>query len=148
MSSRTPSLISKVKDIFPDKEIKTLVREKSSVSQLPGNVYYDFFTDIDSDNKLLFDGLITNAKAKIGELVFTGNIMRIQPTVFQLIHDSQRKTNFNLNSPDYGNKAKLLKYNIDRILNRYDRLLIYTQFDDSGIQQLSEFLNASEIEFQ
>lgn len=142
-----PSLITKVKDLFPDKELKTLAREKNSVKQLPGNVYYDFVIDVDSDNSKIPVDLITEAKAKITELVFTGNIMRIQPAIFQLIHDSQRKTNFNLNSPDYGNKAKLLKYNIDRILARYDRLLIYTQFDDSGIKQLSEFLKVNKIDF-
>jgi len=142
-----PSFIKRVANLFPDKEIQTLGRNKNSVAQLPAKAYYDFVIELDSENSKIPDELVAEAKDKIGALVDSGNVMRIQPAVFQLIHDSQRKTNFNLNSPDYGNKSILLKYHIDRILNRYDRLLIYTQFEDSGIQQLSEFLKANEIEF-
>ena len=142
-----PSNIEKVAGLFQDKELRTLARQKKSVPQIPERLYIDFILDLDPDNSSVPKDLIYDTKSKIQLLVESGDIMRIQPSIFQLVHETQRKTNFNMNDPEFGNKTKLLKYNVERILNRYDRLLIYSQFDDSGIQQVSEFLSANGIEF-
>jgi len=72
--------------------------------------------------------------------------MLSQPNASQTVQETQKLTNFILGT-NSGNKSNLLRYHLDRVLDRNNRILIYSQFDAMGLIKIQDILQEIGIRF-
>lgn len=139
--------IEKIKFLFPDKKLNTFGRDRAEVySELQGRKSYNYFIKMDEENKNDSKRIIESGIDNILSLLDYGNLFRFQPNAFKILQDTQQVTNF-VNGQVKGNKVELLKYNLRKVLNRNDRVLVYSQFDRYGLSRIEEVLNQMKLEY-
>lgn len=143
-------LKEKIEEIFPERKLEVFGRNIKEIEELKHQtIAYDYFLPMDEDNQELELQINTEGREKIDNLFGVGNYFRIQPNAFQLIQESQRTTNFVFDKLESA-KTSLLIHHLNHILSQNDRVLIYSQFDKGGIQEVETIvksLNYSYIKF-
>ena len=147
LTNGNPNFQETIENIFFNNELNYLGREKFSV-ELPVSKRFnlDYYLDIDESNKEISNDIYELAQKKLDDIVQFGSILRLQPNALHFIQDSQRKNNF-IGDSCRGNKTELLKYHLKQIFEHTNRILIYSQFEQMGITQISEILTEMNIEF-
>lgn len=142
-----PSLSDKIKQLFPNKTVDFFGRKKNSSGIISPLIQsYNIFLELDEQNIFLADRIYNDGRKKLEELLTSGNLSRIIPNAAQTVQEMQRLTNFILGT-NSGNKTNLLRYHLDRVLDRNNRILIYSQFDAMGLTKIQDILNEIGIRF-
>ncbi len=145
-NEKNNSIRKEIQKIYPNRELNVLEREKT-IENVPSGVsiYFDYFLPVDEKQKIELDDIFKYGRKKLDDTVQYGNLLRLQPNAFQIVQEAQKKGNFDLES-NYTVKIDFLKDQILKIMSREDRLLIYSQFETSGLSEISDLINEIGIE--
>lgn len=136
------TLKEKLEKLSGENQLQILERSKELLGT--SEVYFNYSIKVDDEIRSTLKDIFNEGKKKLDDLVQFGNLLRIQPNAFQVINEIQKIGNFN-NGNHEGAKTELLKYHVKKILNRNDRILIYSQFEKSGLIEISEILDELNI---
>lgn len=136
----------KIKNNNHSSPLNIMERKKDSLpSSSMHRFNYNYFLEADNEVKEKLEEVYRKGQKSLDDLVQFGNLLRLQPNAFQVIQEIQRRGNF-ISETSNAVKSDLLKYHIKKILERTDRLLIYSQFEKSGLFEIIELLNEIGIE--
>ena len=131
-------LANTIQNLDLDRTLKCLGRNRNSVHKLK-RINYDFFLPLDEANIKVCKDHFDVGRDHLDDVMGLGNIFRFRPNVFKIIQDEQRQLNF-VGNTGQSKKTELLLYHLSRIFNQEKRVLIYTQYEEAGLKQLSKLL--------
>ncbi len=146
-------LTNQPKNIFHEKflqkfrHIATLERNKNQVSnQIPSINSYEFWVELDKDQKLEYDQAYVESQSQIWNVLQTGNPYRLQAIVFTILHRLKQITNFSLQKIS-SNKTELLVLHLNSIKSFNHKAIVFSQYDKFGTQRLIDLFKQKDIKY-
>ncbi len=149
-SSKSNFDIDEVNEIFFSKvddenKFKILHRTKQSVANyLPPVTRQDKWIEFDSEQSTAYKKALEEGRNQLENFLSTGNILRFQANVLFLLHKLNQLANFKEDKPT-SNKSALLIQQIKTIQNNNSQVIVYSNYDKQGTQQLENILHDEKI---
>ena len=151
-SSKSNFVIDEVNSIFfssvnEENAFKVLHRSKQSVSEhLPIITRQDKWIEFDNDQTAAYKKAWEEGRNQLENFLSTGNILRFQANVLFLLHKLNQLANFTEEKLT-SNKSALLIQQIKTIQNNNSQVIVYSNYDKQGTQQLETILHDAKIKF-
>lgn len=139
-NTSTESMIEISNKIWPEINFKYLDEEVNLLNRYES----DYFLDVNSHVANIINECFEKGRKKLDDLIQFGSLLRFQPNVFQIIHDIQKQGNVISGNTDIS-KIDILIYHVNKIFLNTNRLLIYSQFDKSGLEEIKTALDENGI---
>jgi len=138
---------SSIEPVFKSEKSKLeiLQRKKQElVKELPSVIKQDYWVELDSNQKIEYENILSQGREKLAQLIQAGNPFLIQSNVFTLIHQLKQASNF-FSSSETSPKSELLLTQLDIISKTKKKVLVFSQYDRMGTQRLEQVLKKAGI---
>jgi len=115
--------------------------------ELPEVVRQDIWHELDDEQKIEYENILSIGRERIEKLLQTGNPFIIQSNVFTLLHQLKQVCNF-ASQKNSSPKSEYLLNHIEKIINNGKKTLIFSQYEKMGINKLVHVLNSNKIKYQ
>ena len=121
--------------------------KKETYRELPEVVRQDIWHELDDEQKIEYENILSIGREKIEKLLQTGNPFIIQSNVFTLLHQLKQVCNFASQKNSSPKSEYLLNY-IENVVNNGKKTIIFSQYEKMGVNKLVQVLNSNKIKYQ
>ena len=139
--------IHKELNFLKNSSIIELGRNKTETyRELPDMVRQDVWHELDDDQKIEYENILSVGRERISKLLQNGNPFIIQSNVFTLLHQLKQIYNFASQKSSSAKSDHLLKQ-IENVIENDKKILVFSQYDKMGIQKIEQVLNTNKIKY-
>lgn len=124
-----------------------LRRQKSDINNyFPPKSYIDKWIELQPEQYAEYDFTLSAGIQKISDSLQTGNILIIQPQIYNILHQLMQICNYPSNATK-SSKEELLLTQLDTFIQNREKVVILSQYEKQGIKKLEEIFNKEKIGF-
>lgn len=142
-----------IREYYPPHEVKNRIspyflrRLKEDVlKDLPKKIRQEEWLELDGDQRTAYDRALETGQRQLSHKIKTESEFQIRRHIFALLQELKQICNFAPNKDSSPKTDSLLDY-VETIAQNDEKVLIFSQYNEYGIQKLEQFLQDNSIKF-
>jgi len=120
--------------------------KKDVLNELPEKIRQEEWLELDGDQRAAYDQVLATGQRKLTDKVKTESEFQVRRHIFALLTELKQICNFAPNRPTSSKTEALFDY-VETIAENEEKVLIFTQFVEYGVQKLEEFFKKNSIRY-
>ncbi len=120
--------------------------KKEVLKDLPPKIRQEIWLNLDADQRAEYDDILNRGRAKIAETVKSENEFHIKTHIFHLLNQLKQVCNF-ASEKESSPKTDLLLDFIETIAANKEKVMVFSQYLDYGVEKLERLFDKNEIKY-